>query len=93
MKLGVLNVVKIFCICVVLLLMGDSHSERQIKIGNVTNEIKLGPFAGQRNMAVGVKNILEEYLQEMEGHHVKIHQELFQDPSQHPLEYEYYFLL
>jgi len=66
MKLGVLNVVKIFCICIVLLLMGDSHSERQIKIGNVTNEIKLGPFAGQRNMAVGVKNILEEYLQEME---------------------------
>jgi hypothetical protein len=66
MKLGVLNVVKIFCICIILLLVGDSQQEKQIKIGAVTNEIKLGPFAGQRNMAVGVKNILEEYLQEME---------------------------
>ena len=46
--------------------MGDSQQEKQIKIGAVTNEIKLGLFAGQRNMAVGVKNILEEYLQEME---------------------------
>jgi hypothetical protein len=66
MKLGVLNVVKIFCVCIILLLVGDSQQEKQIKIGAVTNEIKLGPFAGQRNMAVGVKNILEEYLQEME---------------------------
>lgn len=66
MKFGVLNVVKIFCICIILLVVGDSQQQKQIKIGNVTNEIKLGPFAGQRNMAVGVKNILEENLQEMD---------------------------
>ena len=40
------------------------EEEKEIKIGEITNEIKLGPFAGKRNMAVGVKNILEEYLQE-----------------------------
>jgi hypothetical protein len=62
-KFGVLNLIKIFCICALLIFVSDSSEQKQIKIGEVTNEIRLGPFAGKRNMAVGVKNILEELLQ------------------------------
>jgi hypothetical protein len=43
-----------------------SHSQDLIKVGEVTNEIRLGPFAGNRNMALGVKNILEELLMDLD---------------------------
>lgn len=43
-----------------------SHSQDLIKVGEVTNEIRLGPFSGNRNMAVGVKNILEELLMDLD---------------------------
>jgi len=43
-----------------------SHSQDLIKVGEVTNEIRLGPFAGNRNMAVGVNNILEELLMDLD---------------------------
>lgn len=43
-----------------------TYSQDLIKVGEVTNEIKLGPFAGNRNMAVGVKNILEELLMDLD---------------------------
>ena len=43
-----------------------SHSQDLIKVGEVTNEIRLGPFAGNRNMVVGVKNILEELLMDLD---------------------------
>ena len=52
-----------------LLLLGVtqlSHSQDLIKVGEVTNEIRLGPFAGNRNMALGVKNILEELLMDLD---------------------------
>ena len=58
MKFGVLNLIKIFCICTILMFVSDASEPKQIKIGEITNEIRLGPFAGKRNMAVGVKNIL-----------------------------------
>lgn len=65
MKLGFLNLVKVLSICVFTMFTGDVMSQdKQIKVGEVTNEIKMGPFTGKRNMALGVKNILEEYLQE-----------------------------
>lgn len=35
-----------------------------IKVGEVTNEIRMGQFAGNRNLAFGVKNILEELILE-----------------------------
>ena len=35
-----------------------------IQIGEVENHIKLGPFAGNRDMAFGVQNILEEVIQD-----------------------------
>lgn len=39
-----------------------STFSQEIKIGKVTNEIRLGPFAGDSNLAMGVRNILEELL-------------------------------
>jgi hypothetical protein len=66
-KYGLLNLIKIFCICTILVFVSDSSQEdKKIKIGEITNEIRLGPFAGQRNMAVGVKNILEELFQDLD---------------------------
>lgn len=50
---------------VLILILGITqltYSQDVIKVGEVTNEIRLGPFSGNRNMAVGVKNILEELL-------------------------------
>ena len=62
MKLATINVVKIFFICVLLLLpIGESQTDL-IKVGTVTNEIRMGQFAGNRNLSMGVKNILEEIL-------------------------------
>mgnify|MGYP000191384414 FL=1 len=38
--------------------------QETIKIEEVTNNIVMGPFAGNRNLAFGVKNILEEVIQD-----------------------------
>ena len=39
-------------------------AEDHIWVQSVTNEVKIGKLAGNRNLAFGVKNILEEFLQE-----------------------------
>jgi|TARA_B100002019_G_scaffold280643_1_gene283808 hypothetical protein len=54
-----------------LLLPGGSNNELLdndylIKVGKVTNDIRLGRFAGERNLEVGVKNILEELLLDLD---------------------------
>lgn len=65
MKLSLLNFIS--TIFIVLISFTTLYSQDlQIKVGEVSNEIKLGPFAGKRNMAMGVKNILEEYLQDLD---------------------------
>ena len=63
-----MNALKVLGITLFLLLGVTqlSHSQDLIKVGEVTNEIRLGPFAGNRNMAVGVKNILEELLMDLD---------------------------
>lgn len=45
---------------------GNIHynADEQIYVRNVTNEIKLGKLAGNRNLEFGVKQVLEEYLQD-----------------------------
>jgi hypothetical protein len=43
-----------------------TQAQNLIKVGEVTNEIRLGPLAGNRNIAFGVKNILEELLLDLE---------------------------
>jgi hypothetical protein len=39
-------------------------SEENVWVDGVTNNVKIGKLAGNRQLAFGVKNILEEYLQE-----------------------------
>jgi hypothetical protein len=39
---------------------------QEIKVGNVTNEIRIGELAGNRNLAFGVRNIIEELLQDLD---------------------------
>jgi hypothetical protein len=39
-------------------------AEDHIWVESVENQVKIGKLAGNRNLAFGVKNILEEYLQE-----------------------------
>ena len=68
MKIATLNVFKIFVICVLLLTPRGSNNELHndddnlIKVGQVSSEIRMGKFAGNRNLAIGVRNILEELL-------------------------------
>jgi hypothetical protein len=38
--------------------------ESEVWIDGVTNQVKIGKLAGNRNLEFGVKNILEEYVQE-----------------------------
>lgn len=52
-----------------ILLSNFSFGQQEVQIGNVTNNIVLGPFAGNRDLAFGVKNILEEVIQD-EGHYL-----------------------
>lgn len=52
-----------------LLMSTFSFSQSEVAIGEVTNKIVLGPFAGNRDLAFGVKNILEEVIQD-EGHYL-----------------------
>lgn len=40
--------------------------ENEIWVESVTNNVKIGKLAGNRNLEFGVKNMLEEYLQEKE---------------------------
>ena len=46
---------------------GDSiyyMEENEVWVEGVTNQVKIGKLAGNRNLEFGVKNILEEYIQE-----------------------------
>ena len=40
------------------------QAEDHVWVEGVENQVKIGKLAGNRNLAFGVKNILEEYLQE-----------------------------
>lgn len=56
-----------YCLLVLLLLMSvSSKAQTSLFIGPVNNYLKVGTLAGNRSIEFGVKNILEEYLQEKE---------------------------
>ena len=58
---------KILLFFVGFLLYTNSYSQdNTIKIGEITNEIRMGKLAGNRNLAFGVKNIVEEILMDSE---------------------------
>lgn len=48
----------------IFLLMSVVATAQDITIGSIKNNIEMGPLAGNRDLAFGVKNILEEVLQE-----------------------------
>ena len=49
---------------VLMLLSSFAIGQETIQIGEVNNEIQLGPFAGSRDLAFGVQSILEEVIQD-----------------------------
>lgn len=55
---------KLTCFIIALILGINGYSQETIRIEEVTNNIVMGPFAGNRNLAFGVKNILEEVVQD-----------------------------
>ena len=55
---------RLFFMFISLLVSVNTFSQDVIQIGEVENHIKLGPFAGNRDMAFGVQNILEEVIQD-----------------------------
>lgn len=68
MKIASFNFLKVlFLYAVVFLGYGESEIRYQeIKVGEVTNEIRMGQFAGNRNLSIGVRNILEELLLDLD---------------------------
>ena len=51
----------LFCLS---FLLGFSVVAQEVKIGTVENKIVIGALAGNRNFAFGVKNVLEEVVQD-----------------------------
>ena len=58
---------KLFLCALMALLSFNITAQEYYTIADVTNEIALGPLAGNRSIAFGVKNILEEVIQD-QGH-------------------------
>ena len=44
----------------------SSYAQSQIRVANVSNEIRIGDLAGNRNLVFGVRNIVEELLQDLD---------------------------
>lgn len=60
---------RLFFILGALLIGTFTFAQTEVTVGQVTNNIVLGPFAGNRDLAFGVKNILEEVIQD-QGHYL-----------------------
>ena len=48
----------------VLSMLSFTPTEQDLSVEGVTNEVKIGKLAGNRNLEFGVRNILEEFVQE-----------------------------
>lgn len=55
---------KIFLIMVASILGVCAFSQKKAAVGTIVNSIKAGPLTGNKNLALGVKNILQEALQD-----------------------------
>lgn len=55
---------RLFFMSVLLLFSCLNYGQELIKIGEVKNNIVMGPLAGNRDLAFGVKSILEEVIQD-----------------------------
>ena len=51
-------------IMVAILLSISSVAQQKAAVGTISNSIKAGPLTGNKNLALGIKNILQEALQD-----------------------------
>lgn len=49
---------------IIFMLISSIAFSQEISIGPINNKIEIGPLSGNRDLAFGIKNILEEILQE-----------------------------
>lgn len=54
----------LFLIMVAILLGVSSQAQTKASLGTVVNNIKTGPLTGNKNLAFGVKNVIQEALQD-----------------------------
>ena len=47
-----------------LILSLFAQQPKSVAIGNITNKVKMGPLVGNRNLEFGIKNIVEEVVQD-----------------------------
>jgi len=60
-----MNKILLLVVCGMLILpQSDLHQTKDIWVESVTNKIQIGNLAGNRNLEFGVKNVVEEFLQE-----------------------------
>lgn len=55
---------RLFFMSLIFLVSLSVYGQNVIQIGKVENNIKLGPFAGNRDLTFGVTNLLEEIVQD-----------------------------
>jgi hypothetical protein len=67
-----------------LMLSVSAKSQTSLHLDSVENKIKIGKMASNRNLAFGIRNILEEYLQEKDIN--------LTDKANHSLKVEIIFL-
>ena len=53
-----------YLIMVMIILSISSSAQNKAALGTVVNNIKAGPLTGNKNLAFGVKNVLQEALQD-----------------------------
>ena len=60
-----MNKLLLLVVCGMLTLpLNDSYQTKEIWVESVSNKIQIGNLAGNRNLEFGVKNVVEEFLQE-----------------------------
>lgn len=65
MKIKLLSILLLFLSPIILFANNPTANSELIKVGSVTNEIKIGSMIGNRNLEFGIKNIVEELLMDM----------------------------
>jgi hypothetical protein len=65
MKITLLSIILLLVSPIILFANNANTNSDLIKVGSVTNEIKIGSMIGNRNLEFGIKNIVEELLMDM----------------------------
>jgi len=55
---------QVFLIMVAIILGLSAKAQQKAALGTIVNNIKAGPLTGNKNLAFGVKNVLQEALQD-----------------------------